>query len=349
MEIRQLKAFVAIAEAGTFTAGAERVHVTQAAISMQIRQLEQETGVRLFLRTPRRVLLTEAGERLLERARRILREHDAALAELRELAGAESGRLRIGTASAMIASDPLPQILQELRTLHPRAEIVVESGTSAALVEQILAGELDIAFVSLPVEARGVETEVLSRDELVAIARPDHPLATRRVVDAATLARERLILGERGGNTRRLIDQFFAQAGVRPHVAMELSRLAAIKRMVEEGMGVGIVPSQSVRQEVAEGRLVAWWIKGAERVNWELGLARLRDGYDSPICRTFVRLCRRYFKGLSAEPERSVAPDRATRKKAVEKSPAGARKTNARETSTGTAAAEAKGKAARKR
>ena len=88
MDIRQLKAFVAIAEAGTFTAGAVRVHVTQAAISMQIRQLENETGAQLFVRAPRRVILTEAGEKLLERAYVILREHDAALEEMAALTGA---------------------------------------------------------------------------------------------------------------------------------------------------------------------------------------------------------------------------------------------------------------------
>ena len=98
MEIRQLKAFLAIAEAKTFTAGAKFVNVTQAAISMQIRQLEDEVGLPLFTRTPRRVILTEAGEHLIERARKILREHDAAIAEISELAGAEHGRLRIGSA-----------------------------------------------------------------------------------------------------------------------------------------------------------------------------------------------------------------------------------------------------------
>ena len=87
MDIRQLKAFVAIAESGTFTAGAARVHVTQAAISMQIRQLESEVGARLFIRAPRNVILTEAGEKLLERARHILREHDSAIEEIAEFAG----------------------------------------------------------------------------------------------------------------------------------------------------------------------------------------------------------------------------------------------------------------------
>src|SRR5207247_10357367 len=105
MEIRQIKAFVAIAEAGTFTAGAARVHITQAAISMQIKQLEIETGTQLFVRAPRRVILTEAGEKLLERARVILREHDAALEELAALSGAHRGRLRIGSASAGVSSE----------------------------------------------------------------------------------------------------------------------------------------------------------------------------------------------------------------------------------------------------
>lgn len=294
MEIRQLRAFIAIAESGTFTAGAQRVHVTQAAISMQIRQLETEIGAKVFVRAPRHVILTEAGEQLLERARQILREHDAALEEIAELAGAERGRLRIGSASAMVLTDQLPRILRELRRQHPGAEISVVSGTSEALVEHIVAGELDIAFVSLPVDVRGIQTEGLSEDELVAIASPRHKLAKQKTISAYTLAGENLILGERGGNTRRLIDQFFTQAGVTLKVSMELSRQAAIRRMVEEDMGVGIVPLQSVKEDVEKGKLVRWWIEGA-RINWELGLAQLSGGYESPIMQKFVTLARRMF------------------------------------------------------
>jgi DNA-binding transcriptional LysR family regulator len=308
MDIRQLKAFVAIAESGTFTAGAARVHVTQAAISMQIRQLETETRAQLFIRAPRRVILTEAGEKLLERAYTILREHDAALEELAALTGAHRGRLRIGSASAMVSADPLPQILRELRGTHPGVETSVISGTSESLVKKVLAGELDAAFVSLPVEARGVQTELLSEDYLVAIASPRHPLAKQKIVSAYALAGEKLILGERGGNTRRLIDQFFAQAGVTLKVAMELSRLAAIKRMVEEDMGVGIVPLQSVHDEVASGSLVRWWIEGAQ-INWQLGIARLVGGYESPIHQKFLQLCHGHF----AQPKESP-PARAKQK-----------------------------------
>ncbi len=294
MEIRQLKAFVAIAETKTFTAGAKRVNITQAAISMQIRQIEDEVGLQLFTRTPRRVILTEAGEYLLHRARRILREHDAALAEIAEVAGAEHGRLRIGSASAEFATLQLPNILKQLKAKFPNADLSVSVGTSHALVEKITHGDIDIAFVSLPVENTSVTTDQLFSDEIVAIGPPDHALAGKRTIDVETLAGEKLILGERGGNTRRMIDDFFHSAGVRPNVVMELSRQEAINQMVEAGMGVGVAGVKTIADEIAEGRLISWKIDGAE-INWDLGLARLRGGYFSPIAKEFVELCQASF------------------------------------------------------
>ncbi len=300
MEIRQLKAFLAIAETKTFTAGARQMNVTQAAISMQIRQLEDEVGLQLFTRTPRRVILTEAGEYLLDRARRILREHDSALAEISELAGAEYGRLRIGSSSSMFASEQLPGILERLKQKFPNSEITVSSGTSHTLVEKIMHGEIDIAFVSLPVETSNVQTELLFSDEIVAIAHPSHAHSGESVISAATLAGEQLILGEKGGNTRRMIDDFFNASNVRPNVMMELSRQTAINRMVENQMGVGIAGAKTVAREVREGRLVSWFIEGAE-IKWELGLARLRGGYFSPIAKEFVSLCKESFKEREKE------------------------------------------------
>jgi DNA-binding transcriptional LysR family regulator len=294
MEIRQLKAFLAIAEAKTFTAGARRVNVTQAAISMQIKQLEDEVGLQLFTRTPRRVIMTEAGEYLLERARKILREHDNALAEIAELAGAEHGRLRIGSASAEFATQQLPHILQSIREKYPNAELAVTAGTSQKLVEKIMHGEIDIAFVSLPVENSSITTDLLFSDEIVAIAHPSHPSANERYISAAALAGEKLILGERGGNTRRMIDDFFNAANVRPNIVMELSRQEAINQMVENNLGVGTAGAKTIANEVREGRLVSWMIEGAE-INWELGLARLRGGYFSPIEKEFVALCKENF------------------------------------------------------
>jgi DNA-binding transcriptional LysR family regulator len=300
MEIRQLKAFVAIAETKTFTAGAKRINVTQAAISMQIRQLEEEVGLPLFTRTPRRALLTEAGERLLERARKILREHDAALEELAELAGAEYGRLRIGSSSSSFAAEDLPEILQKLKEKFPQANISVFSGTSEVLTQKLLNGELDIAFVSLPIENPNIQTEILHSDEIVAIASPLHPFAKRRVISAAELANEPLILGEKGGNTRRMLDEFFVQVGVKPNVIMELSRQTAINRMVEKNMGLGIAGLKSVSKEVAKGQLVALFIEGSE-MNLEVGLAQLRGSYSSPIANEFKELCKKVFEKKERE------------------------------------------------
>jgi DNA-binding transcriptional LysR family regulator len=294
MEIRQLKAFLAIAEAKTFTAGARRVNVTQAAISMQIRQLEEEVGLQLFTRTPRRVILTEAGEYLLERARKILREHDSALAEIAEVAGAEYGRLRIGTASGTFAMHQLPTILQKLKEKFPNSELTVSSGTSQKLVDKMMHGELDTAFVSLPVDNANITTESIFADEIVAIAHPRHPLAKEKYISAATLAGENLILGERGGNTRRMIDEFFAAANVKPNITMELSRQEAINLMVENHLGVGMTGAKSVAREIRQGKLVCWYIEGAE-IKWETGLARLRGGHFSPIGKEFVRLCKESF------------------------------------------------------
>jgi len=294
MEIRQLKAFLAIAEAKTFTAGARRVNVTQAAISMQIRQLEDEVGLQLFTRTPRRVIITEAGEYLLDRARKILREHDSALAEIAELGGAEHGRLRIGSASAEFATHEMPRILQGLMEKFPNADLSVRAGTSQRLVDKIMHGEIDIAFVSLPVDNSSITTDLLFSDEIVAIAHPQHRLAKEKYISAAALAGEKLILGERGGNTRRMIDDFFNAANVRPHIVMELSRQEAINQMVENNLGVGMAGAKTIADEIREGRLVSWMIEGAE-INWDLGLARLRGGYYSPIAKEFVALCKASF------------------------------------------------------
>ncbi|MEZ5428459.1 MAG: LysR family transcriptional regulator [Pyrinomonadaceae bacterium] len=294
MDIRQLKAFVAISETKTFTAGAKRLNITQAAISMQIQQLEKEIGLPLFTRTSRRVIITEAGEHLLRRARKILSEHDAALAEIAEIAGAEHGRLRLGSASAMFATAQLPGILEKLKEKFPQCEITVFSGTSQTLVDKILHNEIDIAFVSLPVENTNILTEMLFSDEIVAIAHPSHPLAKKKTISAKRLGEEELILGEQGGNTRRMIDDFFDSANVKPNVVMELSRQEAINKMVENRMGVGISGTKYIAGEIADGKLISWKIEGAS-IKWDLGLARLRGGYNSPIVKEFLALCKESF------------------------------------------------------
>jgi LysR family transcriptional regulator, low CO2-responsive transcriptional regulator len=144
------------------------------------------------------------------------------------------------------------------------------------------------------VDNANITTESIFSDEIVAIGNPKHPLAKDKFISAAALAGEDLILGEQGGNTRRMIDEFFSAANVRPNITMELSRQEAINLMVENNLGVGMAGAKSVAREIRDGRLISWLIEGAE-IKWELGLARLRGGHFSPIGKEFVRLCKESF------------------------------------------------------
>ena len=188
----------------------------------------------------------------------------------------------------------LPSILQRVKEKFPNSELTVSSGTSQRLVDKMMHGEIDIAFVSLPVDNANITTESIFSDEIVAIGHPKHPLAKDKFISAAALAGEDLILGEQGGNTRRMIDEFFNAANVRPNITMELSRQEAINLMVENNLGVGMAGAKSVAREIRDGRLISWLIEGAE-IKWELGLARLRGGHFSPIGKEFVRLCKESF------------------------------------------------------
>ncbi|MFN7930713.1 MAG: LysR family transcriptional regulator [Blastocatellia bacterium] len=295
MEFRQLKTFLAIAETRNFTRAAERVHLTQAAVSAQIKALEAEAGVPLFARVNKKVFLTEAGELLVRRAERLLKAHDEALLALKELGEAETGRLRIGTASTMASNDLLPAILAELKREYPRAQITVRRATSTDIVAQILQNDLDVGLVSLPVEASDIRAEVLQRDRLVAIMQPAHPLAHQRSISPLQLAAEPLIMGEQGGNTRRLIDLFFAKSGVRPEVIMELGSMTSIKRMVEHGLGLSLVPRSSVREEIKAGTLIVLPVRGFKDY-WELGLVSLKSAHVPPLQQAFKKLCEKHFE-----------------------------------------------------
>jgi len=294
MELRLLKTFKAVAETGSFTQAGRRVNLSQAAVSMHIKALEEELGAKLFARANKKVSLTHVGQVLLRHAALILKSHDDARTEIMKLTSSERSSLRIGTASTMISIHPLPEILTELKKRYPLLDLTVFSGTSDAIVRRILDNHLDVGLISLPVEAEDIETEPLYGDKLVVIVAPTHSLAQARQVTAIQLAAEPLILGERGGNTRRLIDLFFEQAGVKPRIVMELDRAEAIKKMVEGGFGASILPWMRVKAEVSAGVLRALKVRGLKH-RWELGLAYLKTDSPTPALQAFIELCRNYL------------------------------------------------------
>jgi DNA-binding transcriptional LysR family regulator len=294
MELRLLRTFKAVAEAGSFTQAASRIHLSQAAVSVHIRQLEEELDTPLFLRVNKKLFLTEAGRALLTHAEAILRAHDEARAELAAIGGPSRGRLHIGVASTTITVHPLPEILSEIKRQYALLDLSLVGGTSERIIERILANDIDVGLVSLPVEASDVMTETLRSDRLVAVMNPRHKLARAREVTADELAAGPLILGEKGGNTRRLIDLFFEKSGLDPKVVMELQRTEAIVKMVELGFGVTILPAGSVHTDVAGGRLRSAPVQGLN-LRWEFGVAYLKSDYLSPALESFLKLCRAYI------------------------------------------------------
>jgi DNA-binding transcriptional LysR family regulator len=293
MEHRLLKTFKAVAESGSFTNAASRIHLTQAAVSVHIKQLEEEIGTPLFLRVNKKLFLTDAGRLLLAHTANILRAYDVAQTDLAAITQASRARLHLGVSSTAFTLNPLPEILSEIKRKHTLLDLSVVGGTSEWIIEQILLNKMDAGVVSLPVEASDITTEMLKSDKLVAVMSPQHKFASSRVITAEQLAAEPLILGEKGGNTRRLIDLFFEKSGLSPVIVMELQRTEAIIKMVELNFGVTILPQVFLQRDVARGRLRAARIKDLS-LKWEFGIAYLKSDYIPPAVASFLNLCRAY-------------------------------------------------------
>jgi DNA-binding transcriptional LysR family regulator len=243
MELRQLRYLVALAEERNFTRAAEHEHIAQPALSQQIRRLEQEAGVALVERTTRKVALTEAGELLAVRARRILAELNAATAELRALTGLQTGHVLIGAIHTMGPVD-LSIALGTFHEQHPGVELTVREESSEELAELLRVDELDLAFLSVTerIESHGIGSYPLVSEELVAIVPRRHRLGGRRRVRMAELADERFIAFRQGARLRELLVTAAHTAGFEPEIALESNESQLIRRLVARGLGVALVP-----------------------------------------------------------------------------------------------------------
>src|SRR6201996_7750965 len=238
MELRQLRYLVALAEELNFTRAAEREHVAQPALSQQIRRLEDEVGLALVERTTRHVSLTEAGEVLVVRARRVLAELEAAGTELQALRGMDTGHVTIGAMHTMGPIDlSLPLAL--FHDLHPGVGLTVNEQSSEEMAEMLRVDELDLAFLSVTerIESHGLGLHQLVSEELVAVLPADHPLAGRTEVRMAELANEQFISYRDGARLRELLTIAARHAGFEAQVKLESNESERIKRLVARNMG----------------------------------------------------------------------------------------------------------------
>ena len=256
IQLTHLRTLEAVARRGSFSHAAHELHLTQPAVSMQVRALEAALGAPLLERVGKRAFPTPAGELLLAHAARARRELETAAERIQGLKGIVAGRIRIGT-SASISTYLLPPALGAFRKAYPRTDLVIVTGNAAEIARGVVESQLDVGIVSLPVRDRELRVTPFHDDELVAIAPPGDPRAARARVGAAELAREPLVLFDHGGNVRRVIDGWFHAAGVAPVAPMELSNTEAIKKLVEAGLGLSVTSWFAVRAEVEAGRLRA--------------------------------------------------------------------------------------------
>lgn len=244
MELRHLATFAAVAEEGSFTRAAGRLHVVQSAVSSGVRALERELGVTLFDRTTHRVQLSEAGRALLPEARRTLAAAAAARDAVDQLRGGLRGTVRLGMMLApRQAGISVPRILAALRADHPGIEVTLDIGASTTNAERVRRGRLDLAFVGLSAgSAPELELTPLLTEEMRLVVPPEHPLAGRGSVALEELSRETFVDGPPEWGTRIANERAFAIAGVRRTVAYEVADLSLTVDFVRYGLAVAIVP-----------------------------------------------------------------------------------------------------------
>lgn len=284
MNPAHVRTLAEIARRGSFSRAAHALGLSQPAVSHHVRHLETSTGQRLLERVGRRAFPTSAGEILLAHAARAFGELEAARERLARLRGVVAGRVRVGTG-ATAATYLLPPLLGRLRARHPDLELSVVTGNSADMAAAVAAGDLDVAIVTLPAGGRGLVVAPVLVDPLVAIAPP--ATARRRApLTPESLGRQPLILYERGGTIRRVIDGWFRAGGVAPRVAMELGNGEAIKRLVAAGLGFSVVPAMAVAEERRRRTLTTAAL--APSLARRLGVIRRRHEPPAPALATFL-------------------------------------------------------------
>jgi DNA-binding transcriptional LysR family regulator len=286
MDVPRLRYFLSAARHQSFSRAAAEHHVTQSAMSQQMRALERELRVSLFARRGRRLELTPAGRLLQGEAAEVLARLERASGELARFQDVPTGTLRIGTMD--IASIYyLPETFRRFRDRFPGIEVFVEVNATRPLAEGVLTGRLDLAVASLPYDHPQLQSVPLFRDVLIPVARAGHPLAGKRSVRPEDLAREPLICYHRDSITRGLIDRIYEGWGVTPTVAMEIDSPAAIARLVGAGLGVSIVPERSVEHDLQGGNLAPLRTRPARFVR-EIGLLTRKERRPAPPARLFV-------------------------------------------------------------
>src|SRR6266480_1103752 len=237
MDLRQLEMLIAVAENSSFTLAGQQLHVAQSAVSRKIGMLEQELGERLFARVNKKVYVTPAGETLLRSARKVFQDLRNATVEILEITHLERGQLRIG-AGMIACMYLLPPVLEKFKLLYPKIDLHVITGVTDVLLSQLRNNTIELGVFTLPVQSPDLRVIPFCREEMVVVTSKNHPaLAKKKFILAKEVERYPLILFPQGARTRRVLDDFYKEVGIVPHITMEAENVATIKPLVKINLG----------------------------------------------------------------------------------------------------------------
>lgn len=293
MNLNHLAIFHAAAEEGSMSRAAERLFISQPAVSKQIAELEAALGVILFDRLPRGLRLSAAGELLAGHARRLFAVETEAERAIAEMKGLVQGRLTVG-ASLTIGDYLMPKMLGAYRKRFPGIELKLEIANTHVIQQRLLENALDLGLTEGFVEDPALDAEVFAEDALIAVVPSEHPLLSERAVTAAEFCAEPFLMRELGSGTREVVERALQQKEIRVQPAMSLGSTEAIKQGVISGLGVAIMSRLALETEMALGLLCPLPLADLS-ITRPLHLVRLRGKSESVTTSAFLALLKNYF------------------------------------------------------
>jgi DNA-binding transcriptional LysR family regulator len=301
MENFRLKVFRTVAEKLSFREAAEELLLTQPAVTLQVKALEEELSIRLFDRSGNRIVPTEAGRRLLKHAKKLAQLTEEAERDIAALRGEVYGELHIG-ASTTIAQYFLPRLIGEFGKLHPRTSVSVVSANTTKVADALLNGNIALGLVEGPVLRRGIKVEPFLADDIVLAVPAQHEWAGQ-IIPKDQLTKEPQIFREEGSGTRRVVEAALRRSKIplkKLHIAMELDSTEAIKEVIEAGLGVGFVSARAIQKELKLGTLREGSVESL-RIQRHFSIIRLTGAQPSGLAGSFLQ----YLRDVC---ERSASP-----------------------------------------
>lgn len=290
MDLHKLAVFCKVIELKSFTRAAEAMLLSQPTVSEHIRSLEQETGQRLINRLGREIRVSEAGNILYGYAGKMLRLQQEALESLGHYAGTLAGRMAIG-AGTIPGAYILPEKIGAFKKSHPDITITLRITGSRTIANEILSGELEMGILGAQWREKSLIWQEIFSDELILTVAASHPWARQQQITLAQLAEEPFIMRDHSSGTRRAVTQILEQHGLNPahlNVVAEMGTTEAIRQSIKAAIGISILSSQAVRDDIIHGSLVAVAIQGVKMIRPFYMVTRKNQAL-SPLCTAFIQ------------------------------------------------------------